>query len=134
VVQSSVLPFSEIWRTGPGPGPPKKGVQDRTGPDLKTLPITEEDIPRLWNQWFQDYNNILSGMVPKLPPLREVNHRIPLIDEGKQYSYHFPRCPDALKQQLSDKIRAYTDTGWWEMKSVPQAAPMLCILKKTGKL
>jgi len=37
VVQSSVLPFSEIWRTGPGPGPPKKGVQDRTGPDLKTL-------------------------------------------------------------------------------------------------
>jgi len=99
-----------------------------------TKPITEEDIPRLRNQWFQDYNDILSGMVPKLPPLREVNHRIPLIDEGKQYSYHLPRCPDALKQQLSDKIRAYTDAGWWEMKNVPQAAPMLCIPKKTGKL
>jgi len=35
-----------------------------------TKPITEEDIPRLRNQWFQDYNDILSGMVPKLPPLR----------------------------------------------------------------
>jgi len=45
-----------------------------------------------------------------------------------------PRCPDVLKQQLSDKIRVYTDTGWWEMKSVPHAAPMLCIPKKTGKL
>ena len=24
--------------------------------------------------------------------------------------------------------------GWWEMKSTPQAAPMLCIPKKNGKL
>ena len=36
--------------------------------------------------------------------LWEVNHRIPLINEGKQYLYHLPRCPDALKQQLLDKI------------------------------
>ena len=95
-------------------------------------PMNEEDIPQLWNQWFQEYKDILSGIIPRLPPLREVNHRIPLIDEGKQYSYHLPRCPDALKQQLSDKIRLYTDAGWWEMKSVPQAAPMLCIPKKTA--
>jgi len=39
VVQSSVLPFSEIWRTGPGPGLPKKGVQDQTGLHLKTLVV-----------------------------------------------------------------------------------------------
>ena len=97
-------------------------------------PMTEEDIPRLQNQWFQEYKDILSGIIPRLPPLREVNHRIPLIDKGKQYSYHLPRCPDTLKQQLLDKIRLYTDAGWWEMKSVPQATPMLCILKKTGKL
>ncbi|KIM58607.1 hypothetical protein SCLCIDRAFT_85679, partial [Scleroderma citrinum Foug A] len=95
-------------------------------------PMTEEDIPRLQNQWFQEYKDILSGIIPRLPPLREVNHRIPLIDKGKQYSYHLPRCPDTLKQQLLDKIRLYTDAGWWEMKSVPQATPMLCILKKTG--
>ena len=67
-------------------------------------PMTEEDIPRLRNQWFQEYKGILSGIIPRLPPLQEVNHRIPLIDEGKQYSYHLPRCPDVLKQQLSDKI------------------------------
>ena len=97
-------------------------------------PITEDDIPRLRDQWFQEYKDILSGIIPTLPPLWEVNHRITLIDEGKQYSYNLPRCPDTLKQQLSDKIRLYTDAGWWEMKSVPQAAPMLCIPKKTGKL
>jgi len=38
-------------------------------------------------------------MISKLLPLREVNHMTPLIDEGKQYSSHLPRCPDALKQQ-----------------------------------
>jgi hypothetical protein len=96
--------------------------------------LTENDIPQLWNQWFQEYKHRLRGMVKRLPPLREVNHQIPLIDEGKHYTYHLPLCIDALKQQLSDKIRLYTDAGWWVMKSIPQAALMLCIPKKSGKL
>ena len=99
-----------------------------------TRPLTEEDIPRLREQWFHKYSDILGGAPPELPPLREVNHRIPLIDEGKRYTYHLPRCPDSLRQQLSDKIRQYMEAGWWEMKSTPQAAPMLCIPKKNGKL
>ena len=33
-----------------------------------------------------------------------------------------------------EKIEKYTRSGWWEPKTVPQAAPMLCIPKKTGKL
>ena len=45
-----------------------------------------------------------------------------------------PRCPDALKPQLMEKIEKYTRSGWWEPKTVPQAAPMLCIPKKSGKL
>ena len=76
----------------------------------------------------------MGGAPPELPPLWEVNHRIPLIDEGKRYTYHLPRCPDSLWEQLSDKIRQYMGAGWWEMKSTPQAAPMLCIPKKNGKL
>ena len=70
----------------------------------------------------------------KLPPLHKVNHRIPLIDEGKQYAYHLPHCPDSLKPQLAEKIQLYTSAKWWIMASVPQAALMLCIPKKMGKL
>ena len=73
-------------------------------------------------------------MVNRLPPLREVNHRIPLIEESKHYAYHLPHCGDALKQQLWDKIRLYMDANWWVMKSVPQATLMLCIPKKSRKL
>ena len=94
----------------------------------------EKEIPQLRNQWFQEYKHWLGGMVNRPPPLREVNHRIPLIEESKHYAYHLPHCADVLKQQLSDKIQLYMDANWWVMKSVPQAAPMLCILKKSRKL
>ncbi|KIK14930.1 hypothetical protein PISMIDRAFT_16915, partial [Pisolithus microcarpus 441] len=69
-----------------------------------------------------------------MPPLREVNHRIPLIDEGMRYTYHLPHCPDSLKPQLAEKIQLYMKAGWWERASVSQAAPMLCIPKKNRKI
>ena len=86
-------------------------------------------------QWpFQSYEKQLGGMVSQLPPLQEVNHKIPLIDNDKFYTYHLPYCADGLKQQLLDKIQLYTNTCWWVMKSVPQATLMLCMSKKSGKL
>jgi hypothetical protein len=39
-----------------------------------------------------------------------------------------------MKPQLMEKVRAYTDAGWWIPKAVPQAAPLLSIPKKSGKL
>ena len=69
-----------------------------------------------------------------MPPLWAVNHHIPLVNPDKQHTYHLPRCPDALKPQLMDKICTYEDAKWWVRASVPQAAPMLCIPKKNGKL
>ena len=120
---------------------PKDTPEDTTSTNARRLtgiratrPLTEEDIPQLREQWFQKYSDILGGAPPELLPLQEVNHRIPLSDEGKRYTYHLPRCPGSLRQQLSDKIQQYIGAGWWEMKSTPQATPMLCIPKKNGKL
>jgi hypothetical protein len=76
----------------------------------------------------------MSGVPEKMPPLRAVNHRIPLIDETKVYNYHLLRCPDAMKEQLIDKINRYVHAGWWKAVQTDQAAPMLCIPKKTGLL
>jgi len=63
-----------------------------------------------------------------------VNHHILLIDENKQYNYHLPQCPDSMKVQLMEKIMRYMQAGWWELVQTDQAAPMLCILKKSGLL
>jgi len=80
------------------------------------------------------FADIFGGVPSELPPLREINHRIPLMDNGKQYNYHLLRCPDAMKPQVMEKLQLYVDSGWWVPKAVPQAAPLLCIPKKTGKL
>ena len=70
----------------------------------------------------------------RLPPFREVNHTIPLIDPNKKYDYYHPRCPEALRGQLLEKTERYCNAGWWECASVSQAAPLLCIPKKNGTL
>jgi len=95
--------------------------------------LADDDIPRLHDRILSKYKNQLGGVVAKVPPLHKVNHWICLVDKGKQYAYHLPCCPDSLNPQLAEKIQLYTSAKWWIMASVPQAAPMLCILKKTGK-
>jgi len=70
------------------------------------------DFEKLHEHWYKEFADIFGGVPPGLPPLREVNHRIPLIDKNKQYHYHLPRCPDAMKPQLLEKMKQYTDTRW----------------------
>ena len=64
---------------------------------MSTRKLADKDIPHLQNKMLDEYKDRLGRVVAKLPPLREVNHRIPLVDEGKQYLYHLPHCPDSLK-------------------------------------
>ena len=78
--------------------------------------------------------DIVGGMPAKLPPFREVNHEIKLIDPGKRIIYRLPKCPDTLKAELAEKISRYTSAGWWVPTTARQAVPMLCVLKKSGKL
>ena len=104
---------------------------------VSTVPAggTEEpDFTYLRTHWFEDYADITSGVPERLPPLREVNHRIPLIDDKFVYHYQLPRCAEAVKPLLLEKIRKYTDADWWISATVPQAAPLLCIAKKSGGL
>jgi len=63
-----------------------------------------------------------------------INHQINLIDPNKWINYHLPKCPDALKEELAEKISQYTSAGWWVPATVRQAVPMLCVLKKNRKL
>jgi hypothetical protein len=42
-----------------------------------------------------EFLDILNGVLPELPLLREINHIIPLMDEGKQYYYSgLKNCPN----------------------------------------
>ena len=70
----------------------------------------------------------------EIPPFREISHEINLIDENKRYNYRLPKCPDSLRPELAEKIKRYTTAGWWVPATARQAAPMLCVHKKSGKL
>src|SRR3984957_7382032 len=100
--------------------------------NLNMLTKDEEQLFDLRKNWVESAKDILSGAPNHLPPLREVNHKIPIIDEEKQYNYYLPQCPGALKTQLINKIQNYKSAGWWEETNVSQATPMLCVFKKGG--
>ena len=96
--------------------------------------LVKDDIPRLRARWIEAISDI-TGLIPLiLPPFREVNHCIPLIDPTKPIKHRYSKCPDSLRPQLLDKIERYLAAGWWEEKNVPQASPLLCIPKKDGRL
>ena len=137
---------STVQRSNPAPSEPipakkldinevLRAVTEAHTKDVKEMgTLTEDDIPELRAKWLRSCQDIMNGVPEELPPMRGVNHHIPLIDENKRYHYHLLRCPDSMKVQLMEKITQYMQAGWWELVQTDQAAPMLCILKKSGLL
>ena len=64
------------------------------------------NLQKLHTHWFTKYADIMNGVPLELLPLREINHRIPLIEENKKYHYHLPCCPGAMKPQLMRRCEA----------------------------
>ncbi|KAG9221453.1 hypothetical protein CCMSSC00406_0010144 [Pleurotus cornucopiae] len=69
-----------------------------------------------------------------LPPLRAINHTIPLIDEKKVYKWRPSRCPEPLLEQWVEKRNAYLKSGRWQITTSGNAVPMLHIYKPGTKL
>jgi hypothetical protein len=65
----------------------------------------------------------------ELPPLRVINHKIPLIDENKTYPWRPSRCPEAFRPQWAEKRDAYVRSGRWIMTSTGSTIPMMFIPK-----
>ena len=96
--------------------------------------LGDNDIPQLHRSWDNNITDLVSGIPLKLPPIQEVNHEINLIDPKKHIHYHLPKCPEHFHEELSQKIERYTIAQWWIPAVAHQVVPMLCILKKNGKL
>ena len=73
---------------------------------------TLEDIPQLREEMAELFSDLLGPLPLALPPLCEVLHEIPLIDESKQFKHRLPKCPEAFWPELAHKIKRYTTAGW----------------------
>jgi len=97
--------------------------------------MSHPDFAKRREDWIERYKVIMAPIPDDfLPPFREVNHRIPLIDEGLRYTTRAPKCPEAFMAQLQDKTNLYIKQGRWIPTTGRQAIPMLCIPKGSGKL
>lgn len=96
--------------------------------------LTNADIPRIRQEWLDCIKDITCPIPEELPPFRDINHEINLINDDKLYRYHHPRCPDHFVTALTEKISRYVRAGWWVPSKVRQAMPMLCVPKKNMKL
>ena len=94
---------------------------------------THSDIPQLCEEITKKYSDLLGPLPLKLPPFREVSHKIPLINKSKQLKHRLPKCPEVFCSELTQKIKHYT-SGWQVPAAAKQATPMLCIPKKNGTL
>ncbi|KAK0211841.1 hypothetical protein IW262DRAFT_1233706, partial [Armillaria fumosa] len=63
----------------------------------------DDDIERLRQHWYEEYEELLQGVPEGMPPWRIVNHEIPLVDNNARYHYHLPRCPNALRSEFDEK-------------------------------
>jgi hypothetical protein len=108
--------------------------EDLAGKARANGPLMKQDIPRLREEWKNSCQDILGGVPDKLPPLREINHHILLVDEKKKYNYYLPKCPDSMRKPLAEKINKYCKAGWWRPARAEQAAPMLVVPKKNGNI
>ena len=96
--------------------------------------LRDDDIPQLHRSWDNNITDLVSGIPLKLPPIQEVNHEINLIDPEECIHYCLLKCPEHFCEELSQKIERYTTAQWWIPAVAHQTVPMLCILKKNGRL
>ena len=88
----------------------------------------------LRQKWAKRFEPIFGPPPARLPPLREVNHSIPLIDPDARYSSRTPRCSAALFPLLREKTERYVKAGWWKLAHGRNAIPLLSIPKAGAEL
>ncbi len=72
-----------------------------------------------------------------LPPLRAVNHEIPLVNLNLVIRHRLAKCPELLREELRAKIDRYLiliKAGWWEHTTLPSSVPLLVVFKKNGAI
>jgi hypothetical protein len=93
-----------------------------------------KELEPLRQRWIEKYSTMFGPPPVELPPLREVNHSIRLIDPDAQYSSRPPRCAKSLFPLLREKTERYVKAGWWKQAHGRNAIPLLCIPKISKEL
>ena len=96
-----------------------KDPVEMKGPEVTTISsavadVLENELSELRKQLRKEAEDLCPDTSKTvLPPMRAVNHSIPLIDETKIYRFRPSKCPEAFREQWQMKKNAYLATGRW---------------------
>lgn len=123
---------SQISIGSPDPKPIDKGEHvDQLTSHL--VDVVKQDLEKL-RQEVKDYARDLfkeAYQVP-LPPLRKINHEIPLVDPSKSYKFRCLNCPDAMRKIWETKQDAYLKSSRWVIANSSNTMPMLFLKKPSS--
>ena len=110
--------------------PIKRGLEAKLLAGIEGFTLGNEDLGSVREELLR-YAQPLCREVEEtnLPPLRVINHSIPLIDEAKIYPWRPSKCPEAFRAQWAEKRNTYLKSGRWEITSAGNTVPMLLIPK-----
>jgi hypothetical protein len=98
----------------------------------RSAELVEEDLGKIRTHlmdYVQSQGLFNDPGTSPLPPLRDINHEILLMDETKIYPWQPSRCPEVFKEQWVKKKQQYLDTGRWRVTTAQNTVPLLCIPK-----
>lgn len=106
-----------------------QGIQVAIIPS-KMADILEGHLAMLWKQLQEKARDLCKNPVEMpLPPLRAINHSIPLINKNKVYSWRPIKCPDAMKFLWREMKAEYLKSGRWKVSAGQNALPLLILWK-----
>ena len=110
-------------------------LMEMKGPEITTIPLAaaevlNEGLDKIRRELRKEAEDLCSDTSKAdLPPMRVINHSIPLINENKKYHYRPSKCPEAFRKQWLEKKSAYLKTGRWHTVTGHNPIPMLMIHK-----
>ena len=105
------------------------------GPDMVTInsaaaDLLNDKLEKLRAELRKDAEDLCTDpSKTALPPLRDVNHTIPLIERKKVYRFRPSKCPEAFREQWLEKKNSYLAMGRWRTTTGYNAIPLLMIPK-----
>src|SRR6266478_2605106 len=71
------------------------------------LSMINPQFEQLRSWWHLQFEDMMAPAPETIPPFREVNHKINIINPGARYTEWWPSCPQALEGQLREKLARY---------------------------
>ena len=90
-------------------------------------------VPKSITQLLGQYQDIFKEPT-SLPPVRELDHQIPLIPDAKPFKINPYRYPHMQKSEIERQIKDLLQSGIIQPSHSPFASPALLVKKKRWKL